>query len=126
MKKPTGINDLVRDNAGKMAYRWLPVVRKSGMPSQLGVDIGRSLIEEIGFAPSKIWVLTRLFASKATRDPGFLTWFYVSVASLVVFMPWFIAQGVLWQSWRAVRATYKVLTGGVTYMAKSKVLSRKD
>ena len=126
MKRPTdnSLRGLIRSKANQMSYRWLPVQRKPELNTSRGADIGRSLIEEIGFFPSKVWTLAGVFSLKAMRNPGFLTWLYVSLMLTVCVLPWVLIQAVVMQVWRTVRSLYSVLTGKVTYRRKSETKNK--
>ena len=107
-----------------MSYRWLPVQRKPDNNTSLGVDISRSLVEEVGFFPSKVMTLAGIFRSKGLRQPGLLFWLYTMAIFVALVLPVFIMQGVFWQIWRTMKVMYRVVTGDVTYMDKEKVLPK--
>ena len=118
------VSGIIRSKADQMSYRWLPVQRKPDNNTSLGVDISRSLVEEVGFFPSKVMTLAGIFRSKGLRQPGLLFWLYTMAIFVALVLPVFIMQGVFWQIWRTMKVMYRVVTGDVTYMDKEKVLPK--
>ena len=120
MPRPTddSVQGLIQARASKMSYRWLPVQRKPDANTSLVADISRSLVEEIGFFPSKALTLTGVFLIKGKTKPGFLLWLYITLVQLILILPIFLLQGAAWQVWRACKAVFGVMTGRVTYATK--------
>lgn len=126
-KRPTHadqINALIKARSNKMTFGWLPVRRKADDQTPLGITLGRALTEELFFFPSKVVTLLGVFAVKDATNPGFFTWFYMTMVKLIFILPWIIGQSILWQGWRALKALCGVCTGTITYRSQDKTKNK--
>ena len=118
-----GMSKFLAQYASKFSVVWLPV-EPEGDNNRV-VDTGKVLIEDLLFAPCKIYTLARVFNAKSKHAPGWITWVYTRgvtlLVSLLLLWPFYFIQGTLWQAWRLVKNLWLSVTGRLTFMDKKDV-----
>lgn len=121
---PDVLTEITRMRANEMSFRWLPVNKQDD--TSFVTRMGRFLVEELAFYPSKVATLAGVFAAKSRVQPGVITMMYLMTVQLILVAPFYIMQAALWQIWRAMKSLYRLCTGNLTYVEKEKLLPKKE
>ena len=115
-----GIQPYIKSLAKDLSYAWTPVLRPADQRVRLGADLGKLLVEEVAFFPSKVWTLLRVHATKNKTDPSIWFLVYMAIVVSTATIPILLLQSVTTQVCRAFKGLFLVLTGRVTYKVKAK------
>ncbi len=120
------IGEFLGKYADKFAVVWLPVEPDAEHQNSVVTDLVKLVVEDVLFAPMKIYTLSRVFGYKSRLAPGIFIRLYISVVHLIFIVPLLLLQGTMWQAWRLLKNVVNVLLRRTTFINKKEVFPTAD